>query len=306
MMKSDKLLTIWLLLTLFAFGCEERKLVSTTTGALSVQCDESVVNVVKLIADSFQLSYRDSKISIVPVSGREAITNFINDSARVIVSARAFNDEEVAVLKRYNIEYKSFKCALDAVAVIGHKDNPLKRLRLAELDSIFEGSLTRWGGKGKLVDVAIADINSSVNEVFKIKILKNKQFTLTAVKLASSDSLVKYVANNPNAIGIVGLNWLRGNEDKLTVFALGAPNWRPDSTQPYGIYYTPVQAHVYRNYYPITRPVFMYSRESGFTIADGFIAYVTHVHGQQRFLNEGLVPVTQPVRLVETTSNQVQ
>ncbi len=306
MKKSDKLLTAGLLLTLLVFGCEQRKPVSTTTGALRVECDESVVNVVKLIADSFQLSYKDSKISVAPVSGREAITDFINDRARVIVSARALNDEEVGVLKKYDIEYKSFKCALDAVAVIGHKDNPRQRLRLAELDSIFEGSLTRWGGKGKLIDVAIADINSSVNEVFKTKILKDNQFTLTAVKIASSDSLVKYVAGNPNAIGIVGLNWLRGNEDKVTVFALGAPDWRPDSTQPYGIYYTPVQAHVYRNYYPITRPVFIYSRESGFTIADGFIAYVTHVHGQQRFLNEGLVPATQPVRLVETTSNQVQ
>ncbi|MBI5474693.1 MAG: substrate-binding domain-containing protein [Ignavibacteriae bacterium] len=297
--------TAVLVFVLLSSGCEERKLVSTTTGSLRVECDESVVNVMRLIADSFQMSYTESNIRIVPVSGREAITNFINDSVRVIVSGRAFNDEELAVLKKYNIEYKSFKCAFDAVAVIGHKDNSQKRLRLGEVDSIFDGSVTRWGRKGPLIDVAIGDLNSSVNEVFKRKILKNKPFTLTATKFESSDSLVKYVASNPNAIGIVGLNWLRGNAEKLTVFALGAPNWRPDSTQPYGIYYTPVQAHVYRNYYPIARPVFMYSREYGFTIADGFIAYVTHTHGQQKFLNEGLVPATQPVRLVETTSNQV-
>jgi phosphate transport system substrate-binding protein len=305
-MKSEKWLLSALLLTLCIAGCDQRKNVSTTTGSVRIECDESVANVMKMIADSFLLTYKDAKIAIVPISDRAAIADFINDSVRVIVSAREFNEEELAILKKYDIQYKSFKCAYDAVVVIGNKNNPQKRLRLGELDSIFDGSLTRWGGKGKLIDPAIGDVNSSVNEFFRKKILKDKPFTLTAVKFSSSDSLVNYVAGNPNAIGIVGLSWLRSNEDKLTVFALGAPNWRPDSTQPYGLYYTPVQAHVYRNYYPLARPVYMYNREYGFTLADGFIAYVTHVHGQQKFLNEGLVPATQPIRLVETTSKQVQ
>jgi phosphate transport system substrate-binding protein len=306
-MKSETLIACTLLLALLAGGCEQRKQVSTTTGTLRLEADESISNVIKIIADSFQLTYTQSKISVTPAEARAAITDFINDSIRVIVTAREFNEEEHAVLKKYpDIQWKGYKCALDAVAVIGHKNNQLKQLRVSELDSIFEGSLTRWGGKGKLIDVVIGDINSSVNEVFKTKILKDKPFTLTAVKIPSSDSLVKHVEQNPNAIGIVGVNWLRGREDHLTVFALGQPGSRPDSTEPMGRYYTPVQAHIYRNYYPITRPVYIYSREYGYTIAAGFIAYVNAIHGQQKFLNEGLVPVTMPIRLVETTSKQVQ
>ncbi len=312
-MKSEKLVALALLLTFFVMSCEQRKPVSTTTGALRVEVDESISNVLRAIADSFQLTYTQSKITVVPVEAREAIADFINDSVRVIVTAREFNEEELAVLKKYpDIEWKGYKCALDAVAVIGHKNNPLKQLRVSELDSIFEGSLTRWsttsqrGGKGKLIDVSIGGINSSVNEVFRKKILKDKPFTPTALKISSTDSLVKYVEKNPNAIGIVGINWLRNRKENLTVFALGQPGSRPDSTEDFGRYYTPVQAHIYRNYYPITRPVCIYSREYGYTVAAGFIAYVNAIHGQQRFLKEGLVPVTMPVRLVETTSKQVQ
>lgn len=306
-MKSEKLIAIMLLLTLFVVGCEQRKPASTTAGELRVQADESISNVMKIIADSFQLTYTKSTITVTSVEARECIANFINDSIRVIVTAREFNDEELAVLKKYpDIEWKGYKCALDAVAVVGHKNNSLKQLRISELDSIFEGSLARWKGNGKLIDVAIGGVNSSVNEVFKKKILKDKLFTPTAIKISSSDSLVKYVETNPNAIGIVGINWLRGNEENVTVFALGQPGARPDSTEPFGRYYTPVQAHIYRNYYPLTRPVFIYSREYGYTVAAGFIAYVNAIHGQQKFLNEGLVPVTMPIRLVETTSKQVQ
>lgn len=307
-MKSEKLNALaLLLLTFFAIGCDQRKPASTTAGELRVHADESISNVIKSIADSFQLTYTKSTITVTPLDARECIANFINDSVRVIVTAREFNEEELAVLKKYpDIEWKGYKCALDAIAVIGHRNNAQKQLRLTELDSIFEGSLARWGGKGKLIDVAVGGINSSVNEVFRKKILKDEAFTPTAYKMSSSDSLVKYVERNPNAIGIVGVNWLRGKEERVTVFALGQPGSRPDSTEPFGRYYTPVQAHIYRNYYPIVRPVYIYSREYGYTVAAGFISYVNTIHGQQKFLNEGLVPVTMPVRLVETTSKQVQ
>lgn len=306
-MKSEKLIASALLLTLFVVGCGQQKPSSTTAGVLRVDVDESVTHVIRTIADSFQATYTDSRIVTTPVEAREAITNFINDSVRVIVTARALNEEELAVLKKYpDIQWNGYKCALDAVAVIGNQTNPLKQLRVSELDSMYQGLITRWGAKGKSIDIVVGGVNSSVNEVFRKKIMNDKPFTPSAIRIASSDSLIKYVQRNAGAVGIVGINWVRGLEKELTVFALGTPNARPDSTEPLGRYYPPLQAHIHRNYYPITRPVYVYSREYGATLSSGFIGYVNAIHGQQKFLNEGLVPVTMPVRLVETKSQQVQ
>lgn len=302
-------IVLGLLLAFTSAGCDQcsqRNPASVTTGSVVIECDESVVNVFRLIADSFQMNYKDARVTLVPVEGREAIVNFINDSVKVIVSARPLNDEEVGVLKKFEIDYTAYKCAYDAVAVIGHKSNRKQNLRLGEVDSIFTGAIARWDdGVGKLIDPVIGGANSSVNEVFQQKIMKGKPFASYALRLPS-DSLVQYVMRTPTAIGIVGLHWLRGREDSVTVFGLGAPNWRPDSTQPYGVYYLPLQAHIYRGYYPVTRSVWIYSRQYGYTVAQGFISYVSHTYGQQKFLNEGLVPATQPIRLVETTSQQVQ
>jgi phosphate transport system substrate-binding protein len=88
--------------------------------------------------------------------------------------------------------------------------------------------------------------------------------------------------------------------------ALGDPKTRPDSTQPVGKYYSPAQAYVHLNYYPVTKPIYIYTREVVRHVGIGFISFVNSGPGQKIFLNNGLVPVTMPVRIVELTSHQVK
>lgn len=295
----------WVVLTV---GCGQKEGASTTKGSVTIECDESVLPVMQIEADDFHSTYAEAQVTLRVQEARVAITNFVNDTVRVIVCGREFNREERDVIKTANFEVKEFKVAMDAIAAIGHKDNPLKRLRVSELDSIFSGTLTRWGGKpvGDLVEVAIGGINSSTNEVFRSAILKNSPFALTATQYDSSQQLIDFVRTHKNAIGIVGLGWLKGNEDQLTVFALGDAHTRIDSTKPVGKYYSPAQAYIYKGYYPITRPIYIYTREVRRDVSLGFIAYVTSAPGQKIFLNNGLVPTTMPVRIVELTSQQVK
>ena len=156
------------------------------------------------------------------------------------------------------------------------------------------------------IRVAAADVNSSTNEVFRNAVLGGRPIRRDATLFATGGELVEFVRTTPNAIGIVGLSSLRGKDREVRVFALGTPGVSPDSTQPPGLFYSPVQANVYRRYYPITRPVFLYSREVLRDVGYGFIAYVTSATGQKLFLENGLVPVTMPVRLVELTSKEVK
>jgi len=78
-----------------------------------------------------------------------------------------------------------------------------------------------------------------------------------------------------------------------------------DTTLVPGQFFSPAQAHVLRKYYPLSREVYMYTREVRRDVSYGFIAYVKDRKGQQNFLNHGLVPATQPVRIVGLTSDKV-
>ena len=100
--------------------------------------------------------------------------------------------------------------------------------------------------------------------------------------------------------------WMQGAEKSVKVIELGAPSYRPDSTREAGQYYAPYQAYVWLGYYPLSSPVYLYSRADEQDLAQGFISFVCYVSGQKIIQNSGLVPATQPVRLVSITSNQVQ
>jgi phosphate transport system substrate-binding protein len=110
------------------------------------------------------------------------------------------------------------------------------------------------------------------------------------------------VGRTPGAIGIVGLDWLKGREETVTVASVASAAMRPDSTFAPQEYYSPAPAYVYLGYYPLFAPVYIYTREMNRDLADGFIAFLTSVAGQKVVQNSGLVPVTMPVRLVHLTS----
>ena len=280
---------------------------STTRGSVMIECDESVWPVMQLEQDDFQRTYTEAHITMHPVEAREAIANFFNDSVRVMVTARRLNKEERDAIAAAKLEIQEFKIALGAIAVVTQKNNPAKELRMGQLDSIFSGTLTKWPGTKKPIDVAIGNVNSSTNEYFSTTVLKGRKFSTDATSFSSSQRLVEFVRNSPNAIGIVGLSWIRGLDEELTVVGLGDPSTRPDSTQPVGKFYRPFQAYMYKGYYPLITPLYMYTRElSNLTVGYGFIAHVTSAPGQQIFLSNGLVPTTMPVRIVNLTSQQVK
>lgn len=295
-------------MTVALVSCQQqRNTGSTTRGSVKVECDEALWPVMQIEADDFQRTYTDAHITMRSVEAREAIANFFNDSVRVIVTDRMLNKGERDAIAAAKVEFQEFRIALDGIAVITHKDNPVKDLRMGQLDSIFSGRMTKWPVTRKSIDVAIGNVNSSTNEVFGTLVLKGEKFTPEATAFSSSERLVEFVRNSENAIGIVGLSWVRGLDKELTVIGLGDPSSRPDSTEPLGKFYRPFQAYVYKGYYPLVRAAYMYTRElTNLTVGYGFIAHVTSAPGQQIFLNNGLVPTTMPVRIVNLTSQQVK
>ncbi len=304
-MMRRRMVSVVPLCLLLVTGCQEqRQTGSTTRGSVTIECDESLLPAMEAERDNFQRTYPDAHVKLRVAEAREAVADFFNDSVRVIVIGRELNAEERDALAAAKVEIQEFKVALGGVAVIANKSNPLDELRIGQLDSIFTGSLTRWPGTRTPIEVAVGNVNSSTDEVFRERIMKGKSFGPDVTPFSTSKRLVEFVRDARNAVGIVGLGWLReGMDQQVRVMAIGDPNSRPDSTRPMGEFYRPFQAYIHKGYYPISRPVYIYSRElSNLTVGYGFIAYVSSAQGQQVFLNNGLVPVTMPVRIVNLTS----
>jgi phosphate transport system substrate-binding protein len=302
-----KVLVIALLGVLLLAGCgREPGSKVLTKGTLQVACDESVYPAVRLVVEEFLRQYPDSKISVRPVEAREATTDFVNDSVRVIVLARPLNREERTALQGSKVWFEEYHVAQGAVAAIAHPANPVRELRLGQLDSMFSGRVTHWGGGVGPIDLVVGGLNSSTNEIFRDMVMEGRGFDRSATPMDSSAGVIDYVAQKRNALGIVGVAWLQGRQDKVTVLSLSRPGMFLDSTETVGRAYSPAQAYVYKGWYPLGTPVYIYTREIERDISVGFISFASSGPGQKMFLEAGLVPVTMPVRLVQLTSEQVK
>ena len=80
---------------------------------------------------------------------------------------------------------------------------------------------------------------------------------------------------------------------------VGDPEFKSDSTVTEMEYFAPHQAHIYRNYYPLSRSIYIFTHKAGRGVARGFAAFAAGVDGQKIIVKNGLVPATMPVRLVQ-------
>jgi phosphate transport system substrate-binding protein len=294
-----------------ALGCQGEPPETPTKGHVTIVVSDAVAPLLAVEERIFEELYPDAHVDIVTAPDREAIARLFNaggagDSITMIVTARPFNAEELEVKKRFKLQVREIPVAFDGVAVIVNHENPLRQLRTTELDSIFRGTIASWDDirgttRKSPIALILPDINSADYEVVGMTILKGARFAAPAKTVGSSLEMLQAVLKDPDAIGIVGMAWLKEHGDQVRQVELGDPN-APDSLGTRGKFFSPHPAYVYEQYYPIRRNVCIYSTADNYGVAAGFTSFIASAPGQKIVVNSGLVPATMPVRLVETTT----
>ncbi|MBP6609454.1 MAG: phosphate ABC transporter substrate-binding protein, partial [Paludibacter sp.] len=105
----------------------------------------------------------------------------------------------------------------------------------------------------------------------------------------------------PQALGLVGVNWLSNKVDttnlsfKDVVKVMSVTN---ESVAKVENSYKPFQAYLFYGYYPLTRNVYIILNDPRSALPSGFTSFLTAQIGQRVILKSGLVPATQPIRVV--------
>ena len=300
----------WISICVVLPGCARERQETPTKGHVTIAVSESISPLLRQEKQKFEELYPEAVIDLQVTTARDAIASLFNDSLKVIVSSRPLNSEERDVQKKFHLAIDEYKIAIDGIAIIVNDENPVKGLRTTQLDSLLRGFTTRWDNVGwehssAAIDLCLPDQNSGTFEVVGMKILHGERFATPTKIVHSSTTMLEYVSSNTTAIGMVGINWIGEGNGKVRVLELTDPN-APDSLGISGQYFPPLQAHLYRGYYPLTRDVFVYSRADGYGVAAGFISFMTSPAGQKIVLGTGLVPATMPIRLVELTKRDIQ
>jgi phosphate transport system substrate-binding protein len=96
--------------------------------------------------------------------------------------------------------------------VIVHPDNPLTTLDRGALHDVFTGKVTDWaqlGGTPGPIAIYARDDKSGTYDTFKHLVLAKDPLVAGARRLADSNALADAVAGDPQAIGFIGLAYIR-------------------------------------------------------------------------------------------------
>jgi phosphate transport system substrate-binding protein len=307
--RNKTLLAIVLFAFLFA-GCLGERKETPTKGRASIVVSESIEPIITMEVEMFSDLYKDARVDMRSLPARSAVVEFFNvDSIKALITSRPLNNEEKDAARRTGLSIEEYRLALDAVAVIVHKDNALAYLRTTQLDSIVTGRATTWSSVDPLLSAApimvcLPDQNSGEFEIVGTKILNGRKYAAAAHIAATSAEVADYVAREKRAIGFLSISWLKGNLDRVKVVEL-EDTGAPDSLGIKGQHFAPIQGYMYKGFYPLTTDVIVYSKADKYGVASGFISFVSSAPGQKIFLNNGLVPATMPVRIVQLSNKDI-
>ena len=304
----NRLLTplLIVLITSALWQCRDRdkhgRLLDTpTSGSIKIAVDESLRPLLEAEIATFEALYQRADIGVSYYPEAEAIDALMSDSVRLAVVTRRFTKEEKEYFKKITITPTELDVAISAVALIVHRDNPDTLINMDQLRALLQGKINKWsqiGGKNDAgIEIVFDNPNSGLIRHLKDSVANVEKLPPNAFAVENNEAVIDHVSQNPNALGLIGLEWISDKEDSTSnsfLRRVRVMSVAGDST-----HFKPYQAYLALKYYPLSRRITILSREARSGLGNGFMAFVASERGQRIVLKAGLVPVTMPLRVVE-------
>ncbi len=105
--------------------------------------------------------------------------------------------------------------ALDGIAVIVNRDNPLTKLTKDQIKQIFTGEVTNWsdvGGTSGKINVYARDDKSGTFDTFKSLVIGKTPLVGGATRFEDSSELSDRVAGDTSGIGFIGYPYIKNSK----------------------------------------------------------------------------------------------
>lgn len=191
-----------------------------TSDDVHIAVDETFRDIMEEEIETFGLLNPASAMKPVYCSEDSAIRMLLRDSVRCAITTRKLSKDELDVLKNYKLDAKQAMIATDAFALIVSKDNPDTLITVPEIRDIVSGRITRWeqlkhsGKKGEL-KLVFDNSGSSTVRYMRDSLLAGQQVAGNLYAQGSNQAVIDAVKDNPEIIGVVGANWLKGKSDSV-------------------------------------------------------------------------------------------
>lgn len=273
---------------------EAEKKDSPVRGEITISADESFRPIVKELVKVYESNNAATKIHVEYKPEADCVKDLWNDSIRMIISTFQLSEKErLAIVDSLHTVVRQLPVARDAIAVI---------VNHAASDSLFSMNdlrliLTGKNPKGLFPVFDGVKATSTVRFAMD-SVLKGWALTDKAMAARTSDSVIRFVAKNPKAVGFIGVSWIGNPEDRQQLsFLKTVKIAHLESNDMPGKYILPVQATIYTKRYPMTRDLAYILKEGHNGLGSGFADFISGHLGQLIFRRAYLMPGRKSFRI---------
>jgi len=273
-------------------------------GNLNAIGSDTLNNLMTFWAEGFRKEYPNVRIQIEGKGSSTAPPALISGTAQIGPMSRKMKDEEIdSFEKRFGYKPTPIRVAIDALAVFVHKDNPLERLTLTQVDAVFSktrrcgapAAIDTWGQLGldgawasRPISLYGRNSASGTYGYFKEVALCKGDYRDSVKEQPGSASVVQGITEDLGGIGYSGIGYRTSGVKTLAL--------AKSEGGPYG---TTDAADVYAGRYPLSRFLYLYVNKAPNRPADPmveqFIRYALAREGQEMVVKDGYLPVSKSV-----------
>jgi phosphate transport system substrate-binding protein len=274
--------------------------VSGVSGNLSSVGSDTLANLMTLWAERYKRAYPNLNIQIQAAGSSTAPPALTEGTASIGPMSRKMKDAELqAFEQRFGYPPTAVPVAIDALAIFVHKDNPLQRLTLEQVDAIFSSTrlcggpheLKTWGDLGLTGDWARRPIQrfgrnsvSGTYGYFKEAALCRGDFRANVNEQPGSASVVQAISQSLGGIGYSGIGYQTASVHTLALARQGTTDYVEDN-----------QENTLSGRYPLARYLYVYVNKAPNRplnpLEGEFLRLILSRSGQEAVIKDGYIPL---------------
>ncbi|MDD5770846.1 MAG: PstS family phosphate ABC transporter substrate-binding protein [Candidatus Omnitrophica bacterium] len=235
----------------------------------------TVLPIAQKTAEVFMDENPGMDISVRGGGSSVGITALIDGTCDIADSSRPIKEVEIQKADANGRDPVAHIVALDGIAVVINKSNPISKLSKKQVKDIFIGKISDWsqlgGTPGKIVVVS-RDTSSGTFEAFGELVMEKEKVIPAALMQASNQAVAQIVSQTPQAIGYVGLGFMSSDLKAVEIDGV-----------------MPSKDTVLSGKYSVTRPLFMYSNGKPQGAVKEYLDFVKSKKGQELVETQGYV-----------------
>jgi phosphate transport system substrate-binding protein len=300
---------VGLLVLLFIVSCrnkDDKYKDTPTSGTTTIGVDETFEPIISNEVNVFESIYISAGILERVCPEIDAFNLLLKDSVRMIIVTRKLDEQETNYFKSKKIYPKELKIAVDGIALIVNNTNLNTMLTTGTISKILTGEIENWkeinpSSKLGKINVVFDNVNSSTADYASREICTNSKISPNHSALQTNPEVIDYVSKTPNALGMIGVSWVSNHRDstcigfleKIRIVAVSK-----DIVATADNSYQPYQAYLATGQYPYRRDVYAIITDPRIGLCTGFASFIASDRGQRIILKSGILPASQPVRLI--------